>query len=421
MLKSAAVSLIGGLLLRLLIPQQLPPLISEKPPVFEQIPPDHYLGISHGCSEQAEAFESALQNAVKQIILRIGAEYQLEFERIVYSEDDISNTTVKDSLSFEGRVAFGDLEVKSWYLQNAKKNYTGYVLVYFPQADLIKARQFIENENSRRLAQFNMFMVKAINEEAAGAVVDALEDYKKAVIQADTLFKERKINKAIAKTHIKSTLSRINLMAVSNYDQRYRHYVICKALYNNRPAQNIPIRFELLKGNGLITPLTYTDLSGTARCDISSNAERLCNEVKAFIDLEGVQAEHIFTFSTAEPRPIIVTSPLKVIEDCFVFEVRENNDVGATFTSYEVSIGATYRNASFINYYIARVDSSKSVSRSFNFMHPIEIPGRSYQVIKIPFNSWLKQKTNELNKWYMGSNIEYRLVLKGNEAEVATH
>ena len=138
----------------------------------------------------------------------------------------------------------------------------------------------------------------------------------------------------------------------------------------------------------------------------------------AFVDIDGVDTECVFDFSTVEPKPILIASPLEVRDNCFVFELRENNDIEVELTSFEVLINAIYKNASFINYYVARVESNKSVSRSFHLLPPIRLAGNSARIIKIPFNAWIENKTNELNKWYMGSTLEQKVILKGADISV---
>ena len=173
-----------------------------------------------------------------------------------------------------------------------------------------------------------------------------------------------------------------------------------------------------MRGNGAVTALTYTDENGFAQSDVELSHGTPDNQIRAFIDIDGTNSDYIFNFSTVKPKPIIIASPLEVRENCFVFELREENDVDVEFTSYEVLIDALYKNASFINYYIARVDSNKSVSRSFDLLPPIRLTGNSSRIIKIPFNLWIEGKTKELNKWYMGSNLEHKVILKGNDSSI---
>ena len=64
------------------MPLQFPLFMSKKPAFIEHIPPGHYLGISSECSTLVQAREDSIQNAIKQIFLQIGAEYQLEYEKL---------------------------------------------------------------------------------------------------------------------------------------------------------------------------------------------------------------------------------------------------------------------------------------------------------------------------------------------------
>jgi hypothetical protein len=213
-------------------------------------------------------------------------------------------------------------------------------------------------------------------------------------------------------------LSRITLKAVSNYNQRDRHFISCKVFYNGEPVSEIPVRFQLTEGNGFITPLTYSYSDGIVQCDVNVSNEYPSNKIKAWVDIEGVDTNLMFNFSSVLPMPVISVSPLEVRDNCFVFELKESNDVDAVFEQYEVSINAEYKNASFINYYIARVDNSKHASCSFNLLNPIKIKGGSSHHVKIPFNSWVRSTKGELDKWYMRSKLDYSIVLNGTSLSV---
>ena len=74
--------------------------LTVKQSFIEQIPPGHYLGISTECKELAKAQEDCLHNIIKQILQQIGAEYQIEFEKVIYSKNDRVDITVNDKFSF---------------------------------------------------------------------------------------------------------------------------------------------------------------------------------------------------------------------------------------------------------------------------------------------------------------------------------
>jgi hypothetical protein len=231
----------------------------------------------------------------------------------------------------------------------------------------------IEEENNKRLAQYELFIEKGNAYESQGKIIDALNNYNMALRQAEYLYKEKDLKKALARSNIDNMLSRITLKAVSNYNQRNNQYVICRVLYNNKPAPDIPIRFQLAEGNGFITPLIFSNADGVAQCDVNVSKEYPSNKIKAWVDIEGIKSGLVFNFSSVEPKPIVTASFLEVRDDCFVFELKESNDVDAVFDSYDIFIDAEYKNASFINYYIARVDNSRHTSRSFNLLNPTSI------------------------------------------------
>jgi len=416
--ESVAISLVGGLLLRLFLPQQFPPPMSEKPSFIEQVPHCHYLGISIECQQLAKAKEDSMHNVIKQILQQIGAEYNLEFEKVTYAEDNQVDVIVKDSFSYNTAGILADIEVKASYFEKVKGKYVFYTLVYFPQSKIIRARKMIEEENSKRLAQYKLFIKRARLAESKGKITDALHHYEMAVRQAEGLFKERKVKKALAEGYMDKIASRIKLKAASNYNQRNRHFVRCKVLYGDNPVTDIPVRFQLTKGKGFITSHGYSDFSGIARCDVNMRSGYPNNKIIAWVDIKGVDSEVFFNFSTVEPRPVIKASPLEVRNNYFAFELKESNNVDVVFDRYEIYINAEYKNASFVNYYIAHVDGNKHAARSFNLLNPIKIKGKTSQLVKIPFNNWAREKIDELDKWYMGSKLDYRIVLKGDGVSI---
>ena len=161
--KSVAISLVGGLLLGLIFPQQSLPAMSTKPSFIEQVPPGHYLGISIECQQLAEAKEDSMQNVIKQILQQIGAEYNLEFEKKTYAEDNQVGVNMYDKFAYNTAGILADIEVKDSYYEKNNEKYVFYTLFYFPQAKIIQARRLIEEENAKRLAQYELFLEKGKN------------------------------------------------------------------------------------------------------------------------------------------------------------------------------------------------------------------------------------------------------------------
>jgi hypothetical protein len=158
---------------------------------IEQIPPEHYLGISVEYNELAKAREDSIQNAVKQIFLQIGAEYQLEFEKLAYSNNNQINVSVTDKFSYSTAGILADVMVKDSYYKKVKGKYMVYTLVYFPQSKIIQARRLIEEENEKRLSKYELFIEKGNAYESQGKIIDALNNYNMALRQAEYLYKRK--------------------------------------------------------------------------------------------------------------------------------------------------------------------------------------------------------------------------------------
>jgi len=138
MVKSAAISLIGGLLLRLVMPLQFPLFMSKKPAFIEHIPPGHYLGISIESRQIVESRDDAIQNAIKQIFQQIGAEYQLAYEKIINAQGNEISSRVTDTFSISSGGVLGILRLQTGMLKSCKKSISAMCLSIFQSSELFR-------------------------------------------------------------------------------------------------------------------------------------------------------------------------------------------------------------------------------------------------------------------------------------------
>lgn len=415
MLKSAAVSIIGGLLLRLLLPQQFPPPVPVKPAfISEEIPAGHFLGISPEGSQPSEAKDKAINNVIKQILQHIGAEYHLDFIKISSSDRNYLNVSSRDSFSISSGGILGDVEIKNLHLEKTEGRYIGYVLAFFPHESTVAAREAIERENNRRVAIYNDYLYKGMHLEAGKNIIAALNCYRMAADQAAFLFRNRGQRISAARRQIKNLIGSLSIRPHSNYDQRSSRAVSCQVLFRGTPVQGVPIAFWLLEGSGALDPQTITNTDGIATCGVILKQEVPHNRISARIDVEGIDAFTTFAFSTINPQPVLHVSPLEIVDNGFAFTISESNHVDTIFDRYEIDIQADYRLSSFISYYIVHVDRHNGITGSFNLQTPIKIHGGSTQNVVIPFNSWARKNKDDLDRWYLGSSLDYRIVLHGN-------
>lgn len=418
MLQSTVISLIGGLLLKLFLPQQITINLQGNPSFINEIPPGHYLGISRECLQLAEAKDDAILNGLKQIFQQIGAEYRLEFEKKTSQVNDKVDIAATDTISCSAAGIIGDVTVKNLYFEKAGTKYLYYSLIYFPQSEVVRARRVIDIENAKRVEQYKLFMANAGLCQSQGNIMEALDNYNMAIEQSEKLFKGKDTNRALAQKHLQNMLSKLRIEKIVNYDQKERHYIVARVLFNNLPAANVPVAFKVVEGQGSVMPLVYSDSDGLVQSDADLKVNYQHNRIESNVAVDGARAEAVFDFSTVEPHSFVVSSPLEIQGDCFSFELKEKNGTEAVFDRYEVYMQAEYKAASFINYYIARVEDSKSVVNTFGLLSSIKVNAGESVTAKIPFNPWVRQKIKELDKWYMGSSLDYRIVLAGNNVSV---
>jgi len=418
-MESAVVSIIGGLLIRLLLPDPIVFIGFAEPDFVRNIPPGHYVGISREHAELAEAKEDALTDAIRQIFMQIGTEYSVSFEKNIRSVNGDTNKKVVNRFNAFASGILPDVEVKKIYLKSRNHKQMVYALIYFPPAKIKKARKVIKKENALRLNQFESLIQSGVEAEKRIHVRKALHYYRSAGAQAETLFAGRKTKKILAENHIRLLLSR--LMLKKSDAPINAKYLSCKVLFKGCPVADIPVRFKLMHGRGTITSTALTDSDGIVRCDYNLTEGFSNNRVLAWIDITGADVQEHFVFSTVIIKPDIRPSLLIVKENCFSFELIEASNIDAEFDRYEVHIDARYRYADFMNYFIIHTDRNKNASRSFNLSRPIRISGKTTQPVTIPFNRWVTETVGSFKKWYLGSQIDYRIVLKGTEVDIIVH
>ena len=331
-MEGAIFTIVGGILLRLIFPEPLVLLKSGEPEFLRNIPPAHYVGISSEHHDLVTAKEEAVLDAIKQIFLKIGSEYRLEFDKTMLSINKRPQIKVIDNFNVGAGGVITDIEVRKVCVKKKKRRYVVYVLVFFPESRVNQARLLIRKESEKRMAQFQSFIDKGKQAQAAGQFDVALRQYRFALGLIDDLFTGKRSYKMLTESHI------------------------------NDVAELIMLREQRLR-------------------ELRSR------------------------------KPKLRVSPLSVTDNCFAFEVAELNGVDVAFDKYEVYINARYRNAKFINYYVANVDKQKKASRTFDFLQPVKVDGNTSRIVMIPLNQWVKEKMDDFTSTILGSQIDYQVVL----------
>ena len=339
-MEGVIITIVGGILLRLIFPEPLVLSKSGEPEFLRNIPPVHYVGISREHHSLTEAKEEAVLDAIKQIFLKIGSEYRLDFNKTMLSINKRPQIKVLDNFNIGAGGVITDIEVRKVCVKKRKHRYVVYVLVFFPESRVKQARVMIQKESEKRMAQFQSFIDNGKQAQVAGQLEEALRQYRFALDLTDDLFTGKRSYKMLTESHINDVVELIRLR-----EQRLRE------LRSRKPKLRV--------------------------------------------------------------------SPLSVTDNCFAFEVAELNGVGVEFDKYEVYINARYRNAKFINYYIAKVDRQKKASRTFDFIKPVKVDGNTSRIVMIPLNRWVKEKMDDFTSIVLGSQIDYQVVLHSGALSLA--
>jgi len=204
-MEGTAISIIGGLLLRLVFPEPLVLLKSGEPSFLHHIPPQYYVGISIESAQLATAKEDAIQDAVMQIFHKVGLVYRVSFSKSVRKTDYVIGHVIEDVIHYEGGGYLADVEVKQLHAAKDEGKYTVYALVFFPEHKIVQVRQHIRKENGKRMAQFKSFIDSGKNLQESGELDAALQEFEFALGLVDVLFIGRRSSRLLAESHINKT------------------------------------------------------------------------------------------------------------------------------------------------------------------------------------------------------------------------
>ncbi|MFC1591684.1 hypothetical protein ACFL43_04095 [Thermodesulfobacteriota bacterium] len=210
-MEGTIISIIGGILLRLILPEPIVILRSGEPDFLGNIPPAHYVGISSEHQDLARAKEEAIFDSIRQIFLNIGSEIYIEFDKTAKNSNGDLSITILDKVNIESSGVLADIQVMKLFVSKAKGEYRVFALVFFPPSKINNARQMIKKENEKRMAQFNSYLKKGQDAQAFGNLDESLKHFKFALGLTDNLFVSRRSYKNLTETHVEDVLELIEL------------------------------------------------------------------------------------------------------------------------------------------------------------------------------------------------------------------
>lgn len=416
-------------------------------PWVKGAPPSGYFrGIAVNARNEREGWHMALNDAKKQICNSIGFETREKYERKVMVYNSQIDKRVIADLKCTSAALLEDIDssIKDTYFerwmertQYGKKYFCNYyVLVHYPQTKINEMKRKTAQENGKRLHNLEKCLSFGEQEESKGNLMKALRTYIYALFIADTLFRNREVRALECTYKVAGLVSSLRLLKELNYSEKPRsmHSVSVRANIGDVPAMNMPVRFEIISGEGIVAPLVFTNKDGIASSGIDMSSIRGDNQVKAFIDLSDILAidkrlsplneikQVNFTFSTLSKVANVQGGTLYVDKkkeswfkkiSLLKFDLREVNGLGAAFDRYDLEVKGLFKRKHWLS---GRVKSwSKSEIGSFNLNDKITIKGKGRAKGVLEWNSWLTDTFKSMSKEKYCREILLTLTLYGKD------
>ncbi|MCJ7645999.1 hypothetical protein MUO65_03715 [bacterium] len=416
-------------------------------PWVKGVPPVGYFrGIAINVSNEKEGWQTALDDAKKQICSCIGFETREEYERKVTAYNNQVDKRVIAEFKCTSAAILEDIDssIKDTYFEKwmqktryGKEYFANYyVLVYYPQTKINGMKTKTEEENEKRLTCLGKCLSFAKQEKEKGNFFEALRGYVYALFIADTLFRDREIHALECKYRIATLVSSLHLLKVSNYSEKPNSMqrVSVRASIDNVPAVNVPVRFEINSGEGKLEQIVFTDKDGIASSTVQMSSVREDNRIRAFIDLiEIISADNRllvlneikeveFIFSTLSKFANVQAGTLYVEKQkagflkkipVLKFDLTEVNVLGATFDRYDIEVKGLFKHKHWLT---GRTDSwSRSEVGSFNLDNKIEVKGKGKTEGVLEWNVWLADTFKGISNEKYCKEIQLILTLYGKD------
>lgn len=210
-MESTIVSIIGGIILRIMFPDPIVLLKNGEPDFLSNIPPGHYVGISSLHHDITRAKDEAILDAIRQIFMKVGSEYHIVFDKSISGSRRNPDIKIIDSVNIDSSGILADIEVRKICTVKNKLKYRVYLLIFFPQSKIIEARHKIDKENSKRMAQFNSYINQGKASLSDGELEDALRQFRFAFGLTDDLFTTKGSCRRLSESYIDETLELIKV------------------------------------------------------------------------------------------------------------------------------------------------------------------------------------------------------------------
>lgn len=417
------------------------------PPWVKGAPPDGcFRGVAMNVKDEKEGCRLTLEDVKRQVCNSIGLEIREEYERRVMAYNDQVDRKIVADLKCTSAALLEDIDssIRDTYFEKwIQKTRYGkeyfcnyYVLVYYPQTKINVMKRKTAEENEKRLHSLEQSLAFGDEQKNKGDLIKALRSYVYALFIADTLFSSREIRVLECTYKVADLVGSLHLSRVSNYSEKPKsmHNVSLKAMVNEVPAVNLPVRFELVSGNGSIDALVFTDAEGIATSQVEMASIQEDNEVRAFIDLTDIfsidnRLTHFnevksvnFVFSTLSKVANVQGGTLYIDKEkeswlkkipVLKFDLRELNGMGAAFDRYKIELKGLFECKHWLT---GKVKSwSRSEVGDFNLNKKMRIEPKSKMNGVLKCNAWLINTFKKMSKEKHSKKIQLILTLYGKD------
>lgn len=254
----------------------------------------HIVGVKTGATSLEEGRHLAIQQAIGEIVQYFGFISQTQF----YEKKTELTTQILDEIqSTSEKVRIEGAFLQDWYFKKTEQGrYDVYVLIRYPKREIEKEKARQRKEEIDRLFLAQKELSAAVEAEEKGDVISAFAGYADAMrLSSDA--EAGKVFHWKAKDRLKTISSQIKLIKLSGDNQKggpldgLKDPLVIKATLETSkkilPLASLPIFFEFIQGEGILTRETVTNHEGEASCQVTRIEpffETL--KVQGFIDSE---------------------------------------------------------------------------------------------------------------------------------------
>ena len=251
----------------------------------------YFVGMSTAKKTLSQARKEAINDALSRAVQSLGVRIKARNELVMNSLS--SEFTADIETTAKGKIE--NTHIKDMYYEEdkAKGSFQAFVLIYYSNKEMEKARKDIEEENSLQLARAKDAFIQGVTQESSGKAAEAFRSYSFALEILENSDDTEKLQEKILNQSI-NLFGRLSIIKVNDpvdgtvkegIKQPLKTRVLLEnAGRNTLPAGGIPVNYGFKEGRGEIERLVFTDETGIASSKVARlDSIRKDNSVEAYL------------------------------------------------------------------------------------------------------------------------------------------